>query len=176
MDNRRKNNWLRILLQSKNRNIYNFIIVVCIFIIGIGTNMIAIRNTKPRWRPVSQVINKSLLAKIIQDNSVGNYKSLQDSSKTIEIKLEGKKIYLIDFNSPELCGQSGCLYVAYTKEGNRVLNLMLQPTESKLFTINELDSSRICLDIQQPKNQQTFIYTYCYEGTQFIQTITSAKD
>lgn len=123
-----------------------------------------------QWRSASKIIDTGLLTKIVQDNTTDSI-----SPETIKAMSLGDGIYLIDFNSQELCGRAGCLYVAYTKEGERVLNLMLQPMPD-LFSLNSSDPTRTCLDIRQPQGNQTLIHTYCHEGDKFIKTITSATD
>lgn len=159
------------------KNNFHFYIKITIGIaILIGLGLAArFSHHPPQWTNASKVIDSGLLTQIIQDNSTENI-----NPETIRVmKLDEKndlldeKIYLIDFNSQQLCGQAGCLYVAYTKGGERVLNLILQP-QSDLFSINSSDPNRTCIDIKQPQDNQILIHTYCHEGDKFIKTIFSA--
>lgn len=97
------------------------------------------------------------------------------------------KFYLIDFNNLALCGnvagQNGCLYVAYTPSGSKVLNLYLNPTVIKgrpLIEVSDQQKDGLpCLKISQANNSDTKVsdviqvYDYCYSvGTQsFIRIV-----
>jgi hypothetical protein len=137
----------------------------------IYTGFLVFKSHKdPEWLKASKIIAQNLLTQIIQANATDTI----DLEAIKAMKLD-QGIILIDFNSQNLCGQAGCLYVAYTKEGDRVLSLILQP-QSDLFTINQADPNRTCIDIKQPQDNQTLIHTYCYEGNKFIKTISSAAN
>ncbi|GEM_PF-2654817 len=137
----------------------------------IYTGFLVFKSHKdPEWNQASKIIAQNLLTQIIQANATDTI----DPEAIKAMKLD-QGIILIDFRSQNLCGQAGCLYVAYTKEGSRVLSLILQP-QSDLFTINQADPNRTCIDIRQPQDNQTLIHTYCHEGDKFINTISSATD
>ncbi len=144
------------------------------FIVGIASlatflPVVLSRINQNEWVPASEIVSPSLLDRILEQNTTTPIEAEQVRA----MSLDG--VLLIDFNHPSLCGRMGCLYTAYSKEGDRLLNLVLQP-QPNLFTINKTDSSRLCLDIKQPQSGQTLIYTYCHEDGQFIQVITSATD
>jgi len=127
-------------------------------------------NPSEQWVKAPRSIKSELLTKIIQDNATDDINP--ETIKSMELNND---IYLVDFNSQKLCGRAGCLYVAYTERGDRVLSLILQP-QPDLFSINSSDPNRTCIDIRQPQGNQTLIHTYCYEGDKFINTISSATD
>ncbi|MEQ8469132.1 hypothetical protein [Coleofasciculus sp. E1-EBD-02] len=147
-------------------------VTIGIFLLtGIGLAERLLRHPQPQqWKNASKIIDSGLLTKIAQDNTTDNI-----NPETIKAMSLGDGIYLIDFNTPQLCGRAGCLYVAYTKQGDRIFNLILQP-QSDLFRLNSSDPTRTCLNIRQPKGNQTLIHTYCHEGDKFIKTITSATN
>ncbi|HAG84541.1 MAG TPA: hypothetical protein DCL61_26160 [Cyanobacteria bacterium UBA12227] len=128
-------------------------------------------SIKPsKWVQVEGRLEQGLLSKIIKDNSIAtlNPKSIQ--------MLEAKGLYIINFNSRELCGSAGCLYAVYTQNGDRVLSLLLQPIpQLELFAINSKEQNGFpCLDIKQPQGQQIIQSTYCYESNRFIKILESA--
>jgi hypothetical protein len=131
-----------------------------------GLIMSGISKSQSSWVKAQGNLGQGLLTKIITENSAQTI-----NPETIKVMKLNSGINLIDFNSKNLCGQAGCLYVAYTNQGNRVLNVILQP-QPNLFTITQ--KSLPCLNIKQPQGKQIIQHTYCYEGDTFIKTISSA--
>ncbi|MCA1992530.1 MAG: type IV secretion system DNA-binding domain-containing protein [Coleofasciculus sp. S288] len=80
-------------------------------------------NASSRFVPAYKSVSKSLLDKVIQENSLNIGVNLERKQLKV-LQIQGsitQKLYIFDFNNSHLCGMAGCLYVAYTQEGNRVL-------------------------------------------------------
>ncbi len=92
---------------------------------------------------------------------------------------DNHNLYFIDFNSKELCGSGGCLYVLYDAHGKQFLKLLLNrnlPKNTNLVSIlNEAKNGFPCLGITQSveRRNATSHTTYCYEGTGFVKINTS---
>lgn len=93
---------------------------------------------------------------------------------------KSKPLYIFDFNTPNLCGIGGCLYVGYTQDGTPVLRLMLQPKLPKnvpLFAASDkfhsgfpcLIVSQLSSDNRTAKNFKNLLIKnlYCYSGSGF---------
>jgi hypothetical protein len=151
----------------------------------IGLTVASIFFAPKTFGKAKSIIGKKLLKIIVAENYSGaDSESIYKSAKAMNV--DGK-FYLIDFNNPALCGnvagQNGCLYVAYTPSGNKVLNLYLNPTVIKGRPLIQVSDQRKdglpCLKISQASNAETQgedaiqVYDYCYSaGTQsFIRIV-----
>ncbi len=107
-------------------------------------------NATSRFVPASRSVSKSLLDKVIQENYRDTGVELDRKQiKALLIQGSGcQRLYVFNFNNSQLCGIAGCLYVAYTQEGNRVLNLYLQPN---------LPKGRELLAVERPPSETPFI-------------------
>jgi hypothetical protein len=127
-------------------------------------------NATSRFVPASKSVSKSLLDKVIQENYRDTGVELDRKQiKALLIQGSGRqRLYVFNFNNSQLCGIAGCLYVAYTQEGNRVLNLYLQPNLPKgreLLAVERQKSSDgfPCLNLTQVLDSNTLSVTqYCY--------------
>lgn|ERR671932_469755 len=87
--------------------------------------------------------------------------------------LGAETLYVIDFNSPQLCGNGGCLYAVYTQQGKSVLRLLLNPklpNKTPLFAVSEQTRNGFyCLVVAQSTGEEDTVSRgrYCYEGTGF---------
>jgi hypothetical protein len=91
----------------------------------------------------------SLIKKAIADN----YFSMNTTLSPKSLKIEGENpIYIFDFNTPDLCGLSGCLYVGYVPDGSKALSLYLKdlPKNVKLFAADGAQNHYPCIAISQP--------------------------
>lgn len=99
-----------------------------------------------------------------------------DESQIKVLKVPGigaGNLYVIDFNTPQLCGSGGCLYAVYTQHARLVLSLLLNPKLPKgtsLFSISEETRNGFsCLVIAQSTVDDAAVEErrYCYEGAGF---------
>ena len=112
-----------------------------------------------------------LIKKAISENYLSpNGSDIQPKA----LKLSDQKdLYIFDFNTDELCGTSGCLYVVYTGKAQRVLSVYLQnnlPKTIKLFVPDGKQNGYSCLGIAQvnPVNKEVIQTRYCYQAGTLI--------
>lgn len=100
------------------------------------------------------IVPSSLIKKAIADN----YFSTNTTLSPKALKIEGENpIYILDLNTPELCGLSGCLYVGYVSDGAKVLSLYLKnlPKDAKLFSADGNQNHYPCIAVSQPYQDTT---------------------
>ena len=124
-----------------------------------------------------RLVPNDVLQKVVQENYLppSPNESLDVKQiKVLPVKGEKDNLYVIDFNTQQLCGQAGCLYVGYTQSRSAAFRFLLEPKLPQGFSLFGLsDSYRNgypCLIITQvPKESATVeSSTYCYEGNSFI--------
>lgn len=127
-------------------------------------------SRKKEFIPALKVVEKSLLQKVIHENYQNTGVQLE-SNKIKVLQISGKglqKLYIFDFNTPQLCGKAGCLYSAYTNNGERVLNIYLHPYLPKPKTLFAVDRQKTsdgfpCLVLSQLQDDKTLsLNQYCY--------------
>ena len=120
-------------------------------------------------------------AEVVRAALVQNYLPLKTQKPLAENQIKALKVpslgaetlYVIDFNSPQLCGSGGCLYTVYTRKGRSVLRLLLNPklpNKTPLFSVSEQNRNEIyCLVVAQSTGKEDTVSPsrYCYEGTGF---------
>ncbi|PMB12555.1 hypothetical protein CI592_02285 [Fischerella thermalis CCMEE 5328] len=131
------------------------------------------------WHNASK-IPKSLVNLAVSENT--SLLPVEVSSikvATIPTHDQDKRLYLLNFNSSDLCGRLGCLYAGYLGKGqgqySSVMNLYLQPdlppgkhlisVTSDSFTNT---SNFPCLDVKQVNFNRTLQeITYCFDGSYY---------
>lgn len=135
-----------------------------------------------KWQSASQVLNQPFLVQIIQENSSVKSGQLSLDSKDVKvlaIPSEKGKLYVVDFNTPKMCGKGGCLYVVYTSAKEKILELLLiprLPMGKELFTLLDRKRNGIpCLSVAQFDSSSQFNTLgeltqteFCYEGIRFV--------
>lgn len=120
-------------------------------------------------------------AEVVRAALAQNYLPLKTQKPLAENQIKALKVpslgaetlYVIDFNSPQLCGTGGCLYAVYTQQGRSVLRLLLNPklpNKTPLFAVSEQTRNGFyCLVIAQSTGEEDTVSRsrYCYEGTGF---------
>jgi hypothetical protein len=134
-------------------------------------------GTSLNWQNANAVPKSLLLSATTQNTTLP---STQISGiKVAVIPTRGKNhLYIFNFNSPNLCGELGCLYAGYLSNAQgskQVFNLYLQPNVlpgKHLITLmkdNLKNSSGLpCLDVQQVINNTTLQkLIYCFDGNDY---------
>ncbi|NJM73781.1 MAG: hypothetical protein HC862_28730 [Scytonema sp. RU_4_4] len=131
------------------------------------------------WQNASK-IPKSLVNLAASENT--SLLSVETSSikvATIPTHEKDKRLYLLNFNSPDLCGRLGCLYAGYLGKGqgqySSVMNLYLQPDlppGKHLISVTPdsfINTSKLpFLDVQQINFNRTLqAITYCFDGSHY---------
>ena len=91
----------------------------------------------------------------------------------------GQQLYILNYNSPQLCGRVGCLYAAYRDAGRgqyeRVWASYLHPElplGQSLIGVSAADLKvpLPCLDVRQMVERGLQRLTYCFNGTRYQPT------
>jgi hypothetical protein len=137
------------------------------------------------WSTALSLLNTDQVSAIIADNSSFSLSQIpNDWREKMKVHQEGN-LFLIDFNSDRLCGQSGCLYVGYlfdedSQQLSDVLSIRLNPQLPPRVSLFEIDSSQAteppCLKIHQLESPSKILqYTFCFNGTEYVKQSTIAK-
>jgi len=114
-----------------------------------------------------RVVPEVLIKKVIAEN----YASANPITPKA-LKIDGENsIYIFDFNTPDLCGVGGCLYVGYVPDGSRVLSLYLKelPKNVKLVSASGGENHHPCLAISQTDSKNRIVkIRYCYQGGKMV--------
>jgi hypothetical protein len=91
---------------------------------------------------------------------------------------ERKKLYVFNFDTLDLCGVAGCLYVVYSSNGQKLLSLYLHQQENiDLFAVDESQKDFSCLKVTQHALPKGLIETrYCYQGEGLIPVFQQIKE
>ena len=128
------------------------------------------------WQNANAVPKSLLLSATTQNTTLPSTQI--DGIKVAVIPITGNKhLYIFNFNSPNLCGELGCLYAGYLSNAQgskQVLNLYLQPNvlpgKNLITLINDSNNSLSlpCLDVQQVINNTTLQkLIYCFDGNDY---------
>jgi hypothetical protein len=166
------------------RNLLNLLILILIGLLLTVFVVLGLREfwstnaETPQWQSASSVVPKTLLEKVIAQNS---YSSSTESPLNISlvkamILEQQNPFYVFEFNTPKLCGTYGCLYAVYSQQGESyqsVLSLYLNrnlPPSTPLINLKDaLSGGKPCLVINQevPNSNQVLSFLYCEEGIEY---------
>jgi hypothetical protein len=155
-----------------------FVAIPICLLISLGFIWVFSQNQQATsWVRADQVVPERVLAAAVQQNYVRIKSEKPLDTKQVKAfkipSLEKDNLYIIDFNTPHLCGVGGCLYSVYTEKSRLVLSLILNPNLPKaisLFSIYEQARNGFpCLVITQSTGKENTVFRsrYCYEGTGF---------
>jgi hypothetical protein len=144
-------------------------LVVCIilpFFFTIG--LLAAKPNSQDFVDAHRIAPAGLIKKVITEN----YFSTNKTPSLKALKLEGENpLYIFDFNTPDLCGVGGCLYVGYLADGTRVLSLYLKelPENIKLFSADSTQNHYPCVAVSQTDSKSRLVKKrYCYQGGKMV--------
>lgn len=126
------------------------------------------------WLPASEYLDRGLIEQIITENS-----SLAPTDEIINRMqvyqlAEKPRMTFVDFNTDEMCGKMGCLYVIYLEsEGKtkKVLSRYLRPELPEnvpLISLSEPTQNGLpCLVFNQLAGSNLQQITLCYNGDEY---------
>lgn len=127
------------------------------------------------WQPVGSS-SLSLLAKqAIAENTQLNPDSFANvlAMNIPANKQQDQELFLLDYNTDNLCGKLGCLYSIYSRQGQTyklIWSKYLQPNLPKgesLFTFSQDASNNsgfACLEVKQMQGNRLQKLVYCFDG------------
>jgi len=155
--------WFQKLSRSAQLCVAGCIILPFFFTIG----LLAAKPNSQDFVDARRVAPDVLIKKVIAENY-----ALTNPITPKAIKIDGENsIYIFDFNTPDLCGVGGCLYVGYVPDGTRVLSLYLKnlPKNIKLVSASGVENQHPCLAISQADSKNRIVQIrYCYQGGKMV--------
>jgi hypothetical protein len=143
-------------------------LVVCIilpFFFTVG--LLAAKPNSQDFVDAHRIASAFLIKKVIAEN----YISINPINPKA-LKIDGENpLYIFDFNTPDICGVGGCLYVGYLADGKRVLSLYLKelPKNIKLFSADSHQNHYPCVAVSQVDSKSRLVKKrYCYQGGKMI--------
>ena len=110
------------------------------------------KGSEQVWMPAKAIAPASFIQKAITQNSTGGVEV--NKVKVFQLPNRGRgKLYIFDFQSPQLCGAGGCLYAVYHESGTILLRAIADPKLPKgeaLFKVDDVVRNGFsCLVITQ---------------------------
>lgn len=124
------------------------------------------------WKQ-ADTVPSALWQLVVAENTSLPANSLSNAKVASFPTQEQQQVYIFNYNSPNICGEIGCLYVAYLQQGQssyeQVLSLYLKPflpAKQSLFSISAEPhtSSSPCLEVKQVEDNNIQNLTYCFDG------------
>lgn len=173
-------------LQGRAQRIIFLAVFICLLIGFSSLWVLSQPKQAISWKRANQVVPERVLAAAVKQNYVRtkSEKPLDANQiKALKVPSLGKEtLYIIDFNTPHLCGAGGCLYAVYTEKNQLVLSLLLNPNlpnGTSLFSISEQARNGFsCLVVAQSTGEENTVARsrYCYEGTGFTLVNSSTEE
>lgn len=121
------------------------------------------------WTDARDIAPASLIERALRQNSIGGVEA--KSIKVLQVPSHGAgKLYIFDFQSPQLCGVGGCIYPVYQESGRLVLSVIANPNLPKGEVLIRADDTVrngfSCLVITQSTSTEGMVSRshYCYQG------------
>lgn len=125
------------------------------------------------WTAASDIAPRSLIETALRQNSIAGVEA--KSIKVLQIPSRGAgKLYIFDFQSPQLCGAGGCIYPVYQESGKLVLSVIANPNLPKgevLIRADGMEQNGFpCFVITQSTSTEGMVSRsqYCYQGREFV--------
>lgn len=125
------------------------------------------------WTDAQNIVPASLIKRAFRENSTSDVEA--KSIKVLQVPSQGVgKLYIFDFQSPQLCGANGCVYPVYQESGKLLLSVIANPNLPKgEVLIRASDTVRngfSCLVITQTTSTEGMVSRsqYCYQGAGFV--------
>jgi hypothetical protein len=131
------------------------------------------------WRKATDIVSKPLVAQVIAQNTAATGQEAQilaDTTQAWQIQGKDGKLLLFHFNTPNLCGTLGCLYVGvWEREAGspvQVLSSYLKPNlppDQPLFEVTQHqgEAALPCLQVQQAESARLRQNTLCLVGIRY---------
>jgi hypothetical protein len=149
--------------------------------------LVSCSQTKANWKPADQVVSAFLLKDVLAQNATLSEPEVTEAiaqGKAWSIPGQSGSLVLVDFQTPSLCGQLGCLYVGIWTRAKeppqQVFSSYLNPTIPKgktLFEVLQPDKTKTvqqkalpCLKVTQVDADATDgirQVNFCFDGRQY---------
>jgi hypothetical protein len=145
----------------------------------LGTMGCSAKAASVPWRKATDIAPKPLIAQVLAQNTAVTGQEAQILADTMQAwQIQGRdgKLLLFQFNTPNLCGTLGCLYVGvWEREAHspmQVLSSYLNPNlppDQPLFEVTQRQSEAAlpCLKVQQAESARLRRHTLCLVETRY---------
>ncbi|MDF5724427.1 MAG: histidine kinase [Rhizonema sp. PD37] len=158
----------------KYQAILFMIVCIALFVVpALLVNQTSSTNSVRPWTVAQDIAPASLIERALRQNSIGGVEA--KSIKVLQVPSHGAgKLYIFDFQSPQLCGAGGCIYPVYQESGKLVLSIIANPNlpkgEMLIRADDTVQNGFSCLVITQSTHTEGMVSRsqYCYQGTGFV--------
>jgi hypothetical protein len=129
------------------------------------------------WQPASSAFDKDRLYQVFTDNAKSLIKTTApDNAKVKYIRpFAAPELAIVDFNTEDVCGFSGCLYAIYqTNQPAQPIFRWLLHSKDLPPNIDLFSTDKSCLVLNQTNNRgQISQIHFCYSSDSYKQTSQS---
>ncbi|KAB8313897.1 histidine kinase [Tolypothrix campylonemoides VB511288] len=162
----------------KYSKIQAILAIICIALFVVTALFVKATSSKKggqslTWTDARDIAPASLIERASRQNSIGGVEA--KSIKVLQVPSHGAgKLYIFDFQSPQLCGVGGCIYPVYQESGKLVLSVIANPNLPKGEVLIRADDTVqngfSCLVITQSTSTEGMVSRshYCYQGAAFV--------
>jgi hypothetical protein len=140
--------------------------------VGCSTNAATIP-----WSVATKVVPAETVQAVVTENSELNPQSAASNVLAWTVDEQAGKLVVFNFNNPGVCGNEGCLYVAYLigKDATpiRVFSSYLNPNLPRNKLLLQVadeptkTSGLPCLQVQQPSGDNIRQLIFCFNGREY---------
>lgn len=140
--------------------------------VGCSTNAATIP-----WSVANKVVPAETVRAVVTENSELNPQEAASNVLAWTVDGQAGKLVVFNFNNPGVCGNKGCLYVAYLIKKDatpvRVFSSYLNPNlpRNKLLLQVSDDPTKSsdlpCLQVQQPSGNDIRQLIFCFNGREY---------
>lgn len=140
--------------------------------VGCSTNAATIP-----WSVATKVVPVETVQAVVTENSELNPQEASSNVLAWTVDGQAGKLVVFNFNNPGVCGNEGCLYVAYLIKKNatpvRVFSSYFNPNlprNKSLLQVSDdptKSSGLPCLQVQQPSGDNIRKLVFCFNGREY---------
>lgn len=140
--------------------------------VGCSTNA----ATNP-WSVATKVVPVETVQAVVTENSELNPQEAASNVLVWAVDGQAGKLVVFNFNNPGVCGNEGCLYVAYLIKKDathvRVFSSYLNPNLPRNKSLLQVADDPIktsglpCLQVQQPSGDDIRQLIFCFNGREY---------
>lgn len=129
------------------------------------------------WSVATQVVPVETVQTVVAENSELNPQEAASNVLAWTVDGQAGKLVVFNFNNPGICGNEGCLYVAYLVRKDtppvRVFSSYLNPNLPRNRLLLQVadeptkTSGLPCLQVQQPSGDDIRQLIFCFNGREY---------
>lgn len=126
-----------------------------------------------QWKNASSIVSSDIQSKVVSENTTASPDLIKPLAFAVPLQ-SATKLVVFNFNSPDLCGQRSCTYVAYEVSGDRAdrarsvwqarLDPNLPPGQHLFSIAKDNATNQPCLMVNQVEDNRIRQSSFCYNG------------